>query len=93
MWELDRSNPYVRKMRESAKNTPGIIGKMGGKLSAHFVLWRIVKELGISLSEAEGMTFDMMMEAVGFIDMRLDYKNAWEEFYDSRKKAVNNGSN
>lgn len=66
---------------------------MGGKLSAHFVLWRIVKELGISLSEAEGMTFDMMMEAVGFIDMRLDYKNAWEEFYDSRKKAVNNGSN
>ena len=67
---------------------------MGGNLSAHFVLWRIVKELGISLSEAEGMTFDMMMEAVGYIDMRLDYKNAWEEFYaNERILAERNSSN
>lgn len=80
-------------MLQSSKNSPGKIGKMGGNLSAHFVLWRIVKELGVTLSEAEGMTFDMMMEAIGYIDMRLDHKNAWEVYYESRKNTVNNGSN
>ena len=79
-------------MLASAKEGPGNIGKMGGNLSAHFVLWRIVKELGVSLSDAKGMTFDEMMEAMGFIDMRLDYKNAWDEFFESRAKAVRNGA-
>lgn len=76
-------------MKASEKKGPGIIGKMVGSLSAHFVLWRIVKELGISMSEAERMTFDMMMEATGFIDMRQDYRNAWDEYYDKQRKAVN----
>lgn len=79
-------------MLASQKKGPGIIGKMGGNLSAHFVLWRIVKELGISIADAERMTFDMMVEAEGYIDMRLDYKNAWEEYFDSKKTAVNNGA-
>lgn len=66
---------------------------MGGNLSAHFVLWRIVKELGVTLSEAEGMTFDMMMEATGYIDMMHNYRDAWDEYYKMQRTAVNNGSN
>ena len=91
VWELDRSNPYVRAIQASRKG-PGTIGKMGGNLSAHFVLWRIVKEMGLNLSEVERMTFDQMMEAVGYIDMTHDYRDAWDEYYKMQRTAVSNGS-
>lgn len=88
-WELDRSNPYVQAMNSHAKTGPGTIGKMGGSMSAHFVFWRIVKELGVQPSEVERMSFDLMMEAVAYIDMRHDYKNAWEEYYDLEQRMKN----
>lgn len=65
---------------------------MGGNLSAHFVLWRIVKEMGLTLSEVERMTFEQMMEAMGYIDMMHDYRDAWDEFYKKQRTEVNNGA-
>jgi hypothetical protein len=40
----------------------------------------------------ERMTFDQMMEAVGYIDMTHDYRDAWDEYYKMQRTAVSNGS-
>ena len=74
---------------------PGIIGKMGEGLSTAHLFWRLVKEYGLSIAEVELRSFDMMMEAVGYLDMRIDYRNAWQAFYEieNERKAVNRGEN
>ena len=52
----------------------------------------IEQKLGLNLSEVERMTFDQMMEAVGYIDMTHDYRDAWDEYYKMQRTAVSNGS-
>ena len=75
-------------MRKQSKG-PGIIGRMGGGLSAHQLFWRIVKGYGIPPSDVERMTFAEMKEAEGYLDMTLDYRNAWQEFYEHRQELKN----
>ena len=77
---------------------PGKIGKMGGGLSSRHLFWRLVKNYGLSMSDVDGMSFDMMMEAAAYLDMCLDWKNAWQAYYEiegekkaAASKAVNNG--
>lgn len=72
---------------------PGEIGKMGAGLSSHHLFWRLVKNYGLSIADVEDMSFDMMMEAAGYLDMCLDYKNAWQAYYEieNERKAVSNG--
>ncbi len=59
---------------------------MSEGLSVRYLMWRIVKELGLSLSEFAEMSFDMIMEAASFLDMRQDYKNAWNAYFDLERE-------
>ena len=64
---------------------------MSENLESHHVFWRLVKGYGLSLNEADSMTYDMMMEACAYLDMTVDYKNAWTAYYEIKSERKTKG--
>lgn len=61
---------------------------MSESLECHHVFWRLVKGYGLSIGEVESMSYDMMMEACAYLDMTIDYKNAWSAYYEIKHKWI-----
>ena len=59
---------------------------MSESLSDEYPVWRIVTELRIPLSDIEAeWTFDRIMKGNACLDMKSDYRMAWEEFHRTRR--------
>ena len=50
------------------------------------MFWNLVVNLRLSPSELDTWTLDEMRKATALLDMRQDYKSAWNAFYDVEKK-------
>lgn len=87
-WELDRKNPVVRAFSDADAadfERLGTVGRLTGAGDEYALVWRIVSETGIPLSDIEAeWTFDRMSGFADFLAMKNDYKSAWHEFYTHR---------
>jgi len=97
-WCLNRRNPIVAAFSATdASNIEelGDVGTLNGNAAEYVLVWRIVAEAHIPLSDiVENWTFDRMASFGAYLGMKLDYKSAWTELYSQqteRKKGNNNG--
>lgn len=69
----------------------GTVGTLSGNAAEYAPIWRIVKEAHIPLSDIEECwTFDRIISFGGYMEMNLDYRSAWGEYYQ-QKARENNG--
>ncbi|WP_072978665.1 hypothetical protein [Fibrobacter sp. UWH4] len=60
----------------------GDVGTLEGGAAEYALIWRIVGEAHIPLSDIEReWTFERMVSFGAFLSMKNDYKSAWGEFY------------
>lgn len=71
----------------------GEIGRMGESLESNQLFWRLAKGYGFGIDDLEQMSYDMMVEAASYLDMTLDYKNAWNAYYDIRSERLTKKKN
>lgn len=60
----------------------GQIGSMSPEFGAHYFMWKIVKEFGISMEEFSRMTFNEICEATAYLELTNDYSRAWNAYYE-----------
>jgi hypothetical protein len=72
--------------RQKDFNDLGIIGHLSQAVEDEYMFWNLVVNLRLSPSEIETWTLDEMRKATALLDMRQDYKSAWNAFYDVEKK-------
>lgn len=71
----------------------GDIGRMSESLKSNQLFWRLAKGYGFGIADLEEMSYDMMVEAASYLDMNLDYKNAWNAYYDIRSERLTKKKN
>lgn len=71
----------------------GEIGRMGESLESNQLFWRLAKGYGFGIDDLEQMSFSDMVEAASYLDMTLDYKNAWNAYYDIRSERLTKKKN
>lgn len=72
--------------RQNDFNVLGIIGHLSQAVEDEYMFWNLVVNLRLSPSELDTWTLDEMRKATALLDMRQDYKSAWNAFYDVEKK-------
>lgn len=72
--------------RQKDFNDLGIIGHLSQAVEDEYMFWNLVVNLRLSPSELDTWTLDEMRKATALLDMRQDYKSAWNAFYDVEKK-------
>ncbi len=72
--------------RQKDFNDLGIIGHLSQAVEDEYMFWNLVVNLRLSPSEIDTWTLDEMRKATALLDMRQDYKSAWNAFYDVEKK-------
>ena len=66
----------------------GDVGTLDGGAAEYVLVWRIVGEAHIPLSDIEQeWTFDRMVSFHAFLSMRQDYKSAWTEYYERKAET------
>lgn len=66
----------------------GEIGTLEGSASDDFVIWAIVGEAKVPLSDIEeNWTFDRMQAFMAVRQMRQDYRSAWRKLYEKNNEA------
>lgn len=89
-WRLNRSNPIVAAFENAdAKDIKalGDIGELSGGSAEYVLVWRIVAEAHVPLSDIEAeWTFDRMANFGAYLRMKQDYKSAWTELYSQKNK-------
>lgn len=90
-WRLNYSNPIVSAFSGSdASNIEslGDVGTLDGGAAEYVLIWRIVSEAHIPLSDIEReWTFERMVSFQAFLSMKQDYKSAWTEFYERKTES------
>ena len=62
---------------------------MSGGAANYALIWRIVKEARIPLGDIEAnWSFERMASFACYLDMANDYRSAWGEFYQNKKKET-----
>lgn len=65
----------------------GDIGTLDGGAAEYVLIWRIVSEAHIPLSDIEKeWTFDRIMSFHDYMSMKQDYKSAWTELFGMEEK-------
>ena len=72
--------------RQKDFNDLGIIGHLSQAVEDEYMFWNLVVNLRLSPSELDTWTLDEMRKATALLDMRQDYKSAWNAFYDVGEK-------
>ena len=66
----------------------GDVGTLDGGAAEYVLIWRIVSDAHVPLSDIEEeWTFERMVSFGAFLTMKQDYTSAWTEFYDQKAKA------
>lgn len=66
----------------------GDVGTLEGGAAEYVLIWRIVSEAHVPLSDIENeWTFERMVSFGAYLGMKQDYKSAWSEYYDRKAKA------
>ena len=66
----------------------GDVGTLDGGAAEYVLIWRIVSDAHVPLSDIENeWTLERMVSFGAFLTMKQDYKSAWTEFYDQKVKA------
>lgn len=90
-WNLNGSNPYVAAFIAEDAADGGELGEIGtleGSASDDFVIWAIVIEAKVPLSDIEdNWTFDRMQAFMAVRQMRQDYRSAWRKLYEKKNEA------
>ncbi|SHL42471.1 hypothetical protein SAMN05720470_10847 [Fibrobacter sp. UWOV1] len=72
--------------RQNDFNDLGLIGHLSQAVEDEYIFWNLVVNLRLSPSELDTWTLDEMRKATALLDMRQDYKSAWNAFYDVGEK-------
>jgi len=65
----------------------GDIGTLNGNAAEYVLVWRIVAEAHVPLSDIEeNWTFDRMASFGAYLGMKLDYRSAWTELYSQQSE-------
>lgn len=64
----------------------GVIGHLSQDVDDEYIFWNLVVGLRLSPSEVDTWTLEEMRKATALLDMRQDYKSAWNAFYDVGEK-------
>lgn len=90
-WKPNRANPIVAAYSATDKSNIealGDVGTLSGNAAEYALVWRIVAEAHVPLSDIEAeWTFDRMCSFGAYLAMRQDYKSAWTELYSQKNKA------
>jgi hypothetical protein len=61
----------------------GDVGTLGGGAAEYVLIWRIVSEAHVPLSDIEAeWTFARMSSFAAYLGMKQDYKSAWSQLYE-----------
>ena len=92
-WRLNYSNPFVAAFTGAdSKNLAklGKVGELGGGAAEYVLIWRIVSEAHVPLSDIEKeWTFDRICCFGAYLGMKQDYKSAWTELYSQENEKRN----
>lgn len=80
-WFLDRGNGLAQKIlnsRERDFEKVGEIGHLSQRLEEEFMFWNLVVNLRISPNNLEEWTLGEMRSVSAIMEMRQDYKKAWD---------------
>lgn len=87
-WRLNYSNPFVAAFKRNDDLNDkelGNVGSLEGGAAEYVLIWRIVSEAHVPLSDIEReWTFDRMASFGAFLTMKQDYTSALEELFDQR---------
>lgn len=72
--------------RQRDFNNLGMIGHLSDSVEDEYMFWNIVVNLKMSPSEVDNWTLEEMRKATAIMDMRQDFKSAWNAFYDIGEK-------
>lgn len=67
-------------------NELGVIGQLSQEVEDEYMFWNLVVGLRLPPSELDTWTLEEMRKATAIIDMRQDYKSAWNAFFDVERK-------
>lgn len=65
----------------------GIIGHLSQAVEDEYMFWNLVIALRLSPSEIDTWTLDEMRKATALLEMKQDYKSAWNAFYDIGERS------
>ena len=84
-WSLNYSNPIVIATMASDEHDLEAVGEVGtidGGAAEYALIWRIVGEAHVPLSDiGEEWTFDRMACFGAYLRMKYDYRSVWTEYY------------
>jgi hypothetical protein len=70
-------------------NELGDVGTLSGGAAEYVLIWRIVGEAHVPLSDIEReWTFERMVSFGAFLSMKQDYKSAWSELYERQVEKM-----